>query len=1182
MGNTLRLSATGEKIPCQITAEGNGKYSVSLVTGLNPGEEREYVFVDEDLKCDSIAATDGTKTVLKNSKIRIEIPSEGTELFSVGGEGCKALGVAGLSAAIKRKTVEVIENGAVLARVKITAELEKGGSYELEIRLAREQELAVLDETIGVNGEEMHITWQSFEPEYRVSAGLPGTKYANEYLYAEDEVPAVLVPHDVTNGTVDTSYIAFYDSDTTVGAFMGDCTRWDDGAFAIQTNNRTNAVHFYVHETEKNQFVWKYPLNNGTRQTCIAIYESEKRLKPKMGSHIRELLFWNYYLPLDMYKDWIFEYDDSAEKYPKYFRREDFDFDLEYMRPGEFYNEYSSEYKKEGLPEADALVPMICACRIIREPWSYGPVWSRVFGELIPIFDLRADEMKREDFVRYRNICILFAYISMNENNFPTRHNFAGHTNFMLDYISIVGLAAAMFPTHPDAGKWKSYYHRAVLLTMKLYVRPDVKAWSARGGRSAENLGCYSWAGLRHVLSTGEMMSCSLDENPALHKNFVKWADWFLNSMSAPINGRRAFPPLGAHAGGHILNPYYPTFWFRLMGNMLKNYAPLTAEQIFRVCPSEPLVQLEAWKNDLWSYMNKKSDWGNTGITPDLKSAKYTGYGCLLRSHVNEDKEMCVFLQQIDEGPNYRWGSSCSGGCGNIYYYADNKRYSDNRKEDVGDDVMADADVSCTFAVLQDHTYKSVGKNELTYPLSDFGFCQYARVNAGSYSDEEYKYRSVLMADNDYIAIYDAVKRCRTQGRFSWFSNVEDEMPQIYQLKPGLEAREVRPPQIAVNGAEYNHVSNDVDIKVDTRGVMFDGRGDFFTVVSHRKDLEVQSREYGAVIKKDGCTDYVFDLPHSIKATEDAVFFDGRVGFVRVYGSSEYDMAIIDGNAIGALGTRLEAEPCSEHFSMSLSKRNGRMFGKCEGKARVRIFDKELSGYRLYINSEPVSFGGSELELDSCTWELTASEPAPSEISGIRYCENPNGVRISWQAKACGEYIVKVGAEEYTVPVPYLDLQLDKGKYIITVCGKNGEMTGKESSEYPMYITKSVPNRVEGLLVSRHSEFFEISWGEQLGIKQYTLWRSCGDGEAEPIYSGEACEYRDEAVGFEYKYFVTAENDIGKGEPSLTKDTVQGGMADYDPIPEVEFIRDTINNEHGFAGFDYKYNENRRILKYPN
>ena len=54
----------------------------------------------------------------------------------------------------------------------------------------------------------------------------------------------------------------------------------------------------------------------------------------------------------------------------------------------------------------------------------------------------------------------------------------------------------------------------------------------------------------------------------------------------------------------------------------------------------------------------------NRGTNPHLRSRKHTGYGIVLRAAVDTPQELSVHLQQIDSGPNYRWGWAAEGGCG--------------------------------------------------------------------------------------------------------------------------------------------------------------------------------------------------------------------------------------------------------------------------------------------------------------------------------------------------------------------------------------------------------------------------------------------------------------------------------------------------------------------------------------
>src|SRR5690606_11705791 len=110
--------------------------------------------------------------------------------------------------------------------------------------------------------------------------------------------------------------------------------------------------------------------------------------------------------------------------------------------------------------------------------------------------------------------------------------------------------------------------------------------------------------------------------------------------------------------------------------------------------------------------MFPKKDY-DTGTPPDLKSAKYTGYGIILRAGVGTEDELSVHLSQIDKGPNYRWGNVAQGGTGTIYFYANGKSFSHNGSEDAGDRRVQDTDLITNFGVFKDGTFKGIGQNVL-------------------------------------------------------------------------------------------------------------------------------------------------------------------------------------------------------------------------------------------------------------------------------------------------------------------------------------------------------------------------------------------------------------------------------------------------------------------------------------
>lgn len=163
----------------------------------------------------------------------------------------------------------------------------------------------------------------------------------------------------------------------------------------------------------------------------------------------------------------------------------------------------------------------------------------------------------------------------------------------------------------------------------------------------------------------------------------------------------------------------------------------------------------------------------------------------------------------------------------------------------------------------------------------DFGFVKYARVNAGAYSYPYYKYRSVMMVENRYIAIYDAVGDAKQHCRFTWSQSSGGEFPVIKNLRPGVEAFVTGEGVPVDSGAGYNS-------KYPPRKIMnFNGQGDFLTVVTHLRNYHderliysIDKKDYGAELIFPQTREEVFNDQARIYVDEKEFSFDGYVGYL--------------------------------------------------------------------------------------------------------------------------------------------------------------------------------------------------------------------------------------------------------------------------------------------------------------
>ena len=157
-------------------------------------------------------------------------------------------------------------------------------------------------------------------------------------------------------------------------------------------------------------------------------------------------------------------------------------------------------------------------------------------------------------------------------------------------------------------------------------------------------------------------------------------------------------------------------------------YDPLVAEHLMWMKKASGFKNVHGANWDRRFIESPGSSADNTGTNPHLKSCKYTGHGIVLRAGVGTADEVSIHLNQIDRGPNYRWGWSGEGSCGSLYFYADKKVFTAHEHESTGDRECDDTDGYTTFGYMKNGSFRSIGKNVLEKPLYDFKVAQFAEI----------------------------------------------------------------------------------------------------------------------------------------------------------------------------------------------------------------------------------------------------------------------------------------------------------------------------------------------------------------------------------------------------------------------------------------------------------------------
>ncbi|MBO9610313.1 MAG: fibronectin type III domain-containing protein [Paenibacillaceae bacterium] len=1219
----------GDAVPFQWRRTDAGA-QLCLVADLPTGAERRFEWREDEAPVPGAkygrvtVARENGGAVADNGRLTVRF-AEGRladgELFALRLNGFAAEGVArvdGGGRKLQEAEATVTAAGPVFAACECVCRFEGGAEYCATVTVAAGLDYIELRERMSGFGAgedaRLAIEWRSFAPTRRYVKPR-GAEPIDRYLDGNGELPFRVKPYDNAVCWQQAKAAAFADESVATAVFVRDSGYWDDGEYALWGSPQSLAIRFSW-SRRRNTLSWDYPLTAGTRCTAIALYPADRESAAPNGSYVDELWLWHEFLSLDKVKDWTLVWKERQEEYPRLF--------LEERLPQRKHGWFGYSASKPMPDDMERIVDRLSFC--LHKPGELSPVAAREFYTWASTFDLAASSMTSGQFDRLKAACAFMAYAHNEEAFMPVAKMLAGHPNFLVDVKAVPALMAALFPNHPEARRWKEDFERAMALNAKYHVRPDVPAWDARGGRHTENLACYTLYNLTAMLNPVIAIQRVWEENPAAYPNYLKWLSWLLNALSAPVEGRRHVPSQGAHAGGHVDDHTAPLA-LRTAAFGLRAIEPLLAEHLMRVSPADARVYAEREPfTDIWRGADDAPHNRNTGTRPPLRSAKYTGYGFVLRAAVGEPEETSVHLQQIDEGPNYRWGRAGQGGCGVIAYYAGGKRFSFNRKEDVGDDNMGDAQACCNFGVLYGHEFRSVGRRDLTEPMLDFGFAQFARVLAGPYASPAYHSRSVLMSGSDYIIVYDQVGDMRVRGRFAWFVHERDPFPTICQLKPGVSGYDAAPGIPAELGpGAYRNVND------ESKGRYYDGSGHFLTFVSHHRKgdygylLNVESTAYGAVVSLNDRRDYVFRDEAAVAFDEGGVSFAGHAGIVRLYGVEKAEAALFAGSRVGAAGVVAkltaadganavdESEGYSPQAGFSFVRDGASLGGGyagCGGAVVTLTLPEPLSetAYRLYVNSMPLEPIASDergvsfrLPPGTGRWEWTDRLPIPASLQVAGYRAAAGVAELFWKSAAGAEsYEIGVsanGGESWTVassdiaggpdasfPVCWRLAGTNGEKRHVRVRAVNRDRKGAWSDDYPVYMTGEPPARADGLRVARTGRGFRLTWGWQLGATGYRLYRRERDEASfTVVYEGEQPVYDDSAVdpARVYEYCVAACNGNGEGPASKPRDTAPGGLADWDPRPNEPFRRYTRSHEYGYNGFDHWANDNKPVLSYP-
>lgn len=1179
---------------------------------------------------------EGKTIVLDSGALQVRIPATQTVVGDAPGPilqlarsgawfGSSKLNVCGDN--VTQLTTQRVAAGPLFIAYRLTYETAGGSRYVATVQLNGGMEFVRLHENMeemkaGARGE-MVSTWTDLGLTHRQAANHPyptppRPQPYDEYLWERIDEPSPPRSGVLEDGVLPFvvgqyqpwapyrigTFVNFWNehSSDALALFIDRAGDWQDHEYANEISSPALEVSFHARDEK---FEWRWPLVRGSRSTCLAFYdhaqdrEAMHRIETQaagvtadgvsykatftFSSHA--LFLQNRYgsIDLDLVKDWVLDYPREARRPAVVFATGD-------VRS-------AGELEKRILTSAYA-----CAlpCAGTRQNAGFSPVPTRQVQRFwIDGFNRLEATLTERQRRRLTAMFLLLAYVTGGEEFMPLITMVSGHPNFLADVKSVPAGVAFLFPQHPMAATWADLWESAIRMTTRYNTRPAVKAWDATGGRWTENLGTYVWAFLRPSLRAAFLTENFDGQRRFFSPQIAELAEWLTNALSAPFAGEseeawhwmerdgnhewgtvspghapvRVHLPLGAHSDERIPPR---SMWY--LGSLMRNYAPMAAEHaMWAARPTNQDMETAPGPN-AWDAMYTAPD--NRGTDPHLESRKHTGYGMVLRAAVGTPQEISVHLQQIDEGPNYRWGRSAEGGCGELFFYAAGKAWSFTGEEDVGDRDDQDTDFSTNFGVYKDGFFRSIGMNVLTRPMYNLGAGQFAEIvprqAPDPYSVPEYVSRSVLLAGHDYFVLTDRVQHPLVDHRFSWFVRRGSEFPTMCFVRAGdPNSRQTKRSEIATE---------------ETRGIWMDGEGDSMVVISHRKDITAKSTRFGCTVHAPDVDDLVFHGTESVRYHDADVRFEGMTGLVR-RSAAGTEFALFHGSSVGVGDLTFHTQDTDLGIGGAVNG-NAALRGMFVAPRATEVtieMDSAAAEMRVYLDGGAVkeSFSGGRLTIElppgRHAWEITNRLPVPMPPRIVRTENIAGGARVVLEPVASAtRYRMEISADNGiswrdfgTHGSGTIELHgLENGRKVhVRAVAKNSEQESAPGAEYPVYVSDKPPAAPDGLSVALRDGAAILNWGEVLGVQEYRLYaRARGQRQFGLLYRGLERTYIDRRAGIRasaqtpaadagsqsgalLEYVVTAVNGNGESAHSRAADSDPASWRNWDPRPGERFRR---------------------------
>ena len=863
-----------------------------------------------------------------------------------------------------------VAEGPLFKTFRISYDFGSSKRYDISFTFYNDGEYAIITEEMsgGPSGSLRMSFYTNFTPD--------------KYIHQNNDMNNPLDIDYSTSGEIqglncysfEYGWFGFYNSGTPkdiVGVFVVDPAKWQGPNQAGQQYGIPN-FQIGLNRASSSLYV-KYPLATGKRQSGLALVNKDTNVavtsdisnSTSSNELIQRIYIKNSETPLNMVKDWVLDWEDTATHPAVFYTASDMPAIKSKIETDPYFHELYKEgadkdnnilfvgNKKTGMDDdIRSLLYHMTGDTVYLNKLKQSLLttytntyslsghinsffYNTTLGTFLPAemrddmpFIMAYDTLVNSPVLTAGEKKLLkarmafYAYKLADEDFQPqTNGMYSGHPNFFADHVGLLNATALVLTGHPERDTWLNFFKTQFERHMDKHVSDSGKWVESPASYAGTSMGAYSWQlYFRNKLGIDNLATNSE------YKNYLKYFinlttppqpnySWDgKNSSNTPYNQLwtgRAMPGYGAGSAHTV-----PISSLGASAKLLETNDPTLSGETYWIFNQtakttsshhynrEYELPVANWIPNGFPLIAYSSADFSKGKYANMPSTYFAEMGTIMRLNVGgEDETYAAFAKP--SGNLYRWGDENN----DLEYFAHGvpivvtmeKPNNDVNIEDGGEGKYPSRGGTTALTVL----------NNVNYMLQE--------SPSGSGFDTARKH---ALLTNDYLVMLDEVdltdttKQSRLDMHFLTRSSVTNPSTQVWHIDGNHDVDSdyhIVYPTLSTAVTITDQAMHGQENAKRIRALSNNSTDDWLTIINPHKSGESQLTvaAYGGVtqgsysLTKGGKTDYLFLNPSDITIDTDDISFTGKAGIINT-DNGKLKLTLLNGTkiSVGSIGTK--------------------------------------------------------------------------------------------------------------------------------------------------------------------------------------------------------------------------------------------------------------------------------------